>query len=90
MALNPNPQDLVAETLNGVGIIASDRLDTAMYGEDPAQVPEFDQVALDTRTWCEEYGVSFYGAPGNEFDLDEATKVAREAGHSYVVVENLS
>lgn len=88
--MNPNPQDLVSETFDGLGVIPSHRLDAAMYGEDPSQVPDFEQVAQDTRTWCKEHAVSFYGAPSEDFDLHEAVKLARKAGCRYVVVEDLS
>lgn len=90
MALNPNPQDLVTETLKGVGVIPSWKLEDAMYGEDPAQVPEFDQVAQDTRAWCEQFAVSFYGAPREDFSVRTGVKVALDAGHKYVVVEDMS
>lgn len=90
MAINPDPQDLVCDTIDGIGIVPCGRLEDVMYGEDPAQVPEFDQIVRDVRAWCGDHGVSFYGAPGEDFDLGSGVRVAQGEGHRYVVVEDLS
>lgn len=84
---NVAPDSLPNEQIGDTKVINICGYLDAQYGDSD---PDWDVTGSDLRAWLTEHNVHYYGEPKESFSTWTASREAERAGHTFVVVEDMS